>query len=403
MAACRGRRMNTAETLWGLVGTELIVFGVFWLFVPQPSRAGSQGMHALAWFNLCLGAGLVLLALRHKLPGPITGVGADALVVLGLALLWRGSALQFTGNASREPLFIAGLAFVLIFAAAWAWPEQGELRLILLYPLLAAMVLRAAWFAVPVALQRSDPRARARALVRLVASLTALWLSSQALGAVLWGWSLDLSISTTRTLVMAYGALIAVTLVNLALSFIVVRTLVRRLESLANRDAMTGLRNRRALWDGLHRRWEGWQRSRTRFALLSLDVDHFKSINDVFGHTTGDAVLLAMAKVLQAQARPSDDVVRAGGDEFVVVLDAVADEPTARAFAERLRLAVQAMEVPPVLGTQGVTISVGLAMVEETDTQAADTLARSDQALYQAKAAGRNRVSSDGAATAPRP
>ncbi len=61
------------------------------------------------------------------------------------------------------------------------------------------------------------------------------------------------------------------------------------------------------------------------------------------------------------------------------------------------------MEVPQVLGTQGVTISVGLAMVEETDTQAADTLARSDQALYQAKAAGRNRVSSDGAAAAPRP
>lgn len=403
MVACRGRRMNTAQTLWGLVGTELLVFGVFWLCVPQPSRMGNHGVRALAWFNLCLGAALVLVALRHWLPGPIGSVGADGLVLLALALLWRGSALQFTKSASREPLLIAGLAFMLICVAAWSWPEQGQLRLILLYPLLAAMVLRAAWLAVPVALQPGDPRTRARSLLRVVAALTALWLLLRALGAVLWDWNLDVSVSTTGTVAMAYGALMAATLVNLALSFIVVRTLVRRLEGLVNRDAMTGLLNRRALWDGLHRRWEGWQRSRTRFALLSLDVDHFKSINDQLGHATGDAVLQAVAKVLQAQARPSDDVVRYGGDEFVVVLDAVADESAARAFAERLRSAVEAMALAPALGRQHVTISVGLAMVEERDAQADDTLARSDQALYQAKAAGRNRVSSDGAMTEPTP
>lgn len=395
--------MNSVQPLWGLVGTELLVFGVFWLFVPQPSRVGNHGMRSLAWFNLCLGAGLILIALRHRLPGLITDVGADGLILLALALLWRGSAVQFTGKSSREPVLIAGLTFVLIFVAAWAWPEQNGLRLILLYPLLAAMVLRAAWFAVPVALQPSDPRARARNLVRVVASVSALWLLVRAMGAVLWGWGLDISVSALGTVIMAYGALIAATLVNLALSFIVVRSLVRRLESLANRDAMTGLLNRRALWDGLHRRWQAWQRSRTRFALLSLDVDHFKSINDVFGHATGDAVVQAVAKVLSTHARPSDDVVRAGGDEFVVVLDAVTDEPTARAFAERLRMAVQAMVVPPVLGTQRVTISVGLAVVEQADVQAADTLARSDQALYQAKAAGRNCVCSNGAVVAPRP
>lgn len=395
--------MNSVQPLWGLVGTELLVFGVFWLYVPQPSRVGNHGMRSLAWFNLCLGGGLILIALRHRLPGLITDVGADGLIVLALALLWRGSAVQFTGKTSREPVLIAGLTFVLIFVAAWAWPEQNGLRLILLYPLLAAMVLRAAWFAVPVALQPSDPRARARNLVRVVASVSALWLLVRALGAALWGWSLDISVSALGTVIMAYGALMAATLVNLALSFIVVRSLVQRLESLANRDAMTGLLNRRALWDGLHRRWQAWQRSRTRFALLSLDVDHFKSINDVFGHATGDAVVQAVAKVLSTHARPSDDVVRAGGDEFVVVLDAVADEPTARAFAERLRMAVQAMVVPPVLGTQRVTISVGLAVVEQADVQAADTLARSDQALYQAKAAGRNCVCSNGAVMAPRP
>ena len=81
--------MNSVQDLWGLAGAELIVFGVFWLFIPQPSRPGRRGMRSLAWFNLCLGAGLVLIALRHRLPGLRTEGGADALIVLALALLWR--------------------------------------------------------------------------------------------------------------------------------------------------------------------------------------------------------------------------------------------------------------------------------------------------------------------------
>jgi diguanylate cyclase (GGDEF)-like protein len=157
----------------------------------------------------------------------------------------------------------------------------------------------------------------------------------------------------------------------------------------ARRDRLTGLLNRRALEvalaDALARR----KRLNEAVALLLLDIDHFKRVNDTHGHAAGDVVLRAVATALTSGVREIDKVFRFGGEEFVVLLYA-ADRTAALATAERLRAAVAAQPIATDGHTIPVTISVGLATALDEDSDG--LLRAADAALYRAKAEGRNRV-----------
>jgi diguanylate cyclase (GGDEF)-like protein len=120
-----------------------------------------------------------------------------------------------------------------------------------------------------------------------------------------------------------------------------------------------------------------------------IDIDHFKRVNDTFGHLIGDEVLLLVAGILQSTFRQEDRVYRFGGEEFVVLLRAP-DVAWATAALERLRLAVQAHRFPQV---EHVTVSVGFSMIRRHDTPSG-AFDRADQAVYQAKSLGRNRICS---------
>lgn len=167
--------------------------------------------------------------------------------------------------------------------------------------------------------------------------------------------------------------------------------LQRRAESqlaeLAMRDALTGLYNRRYLVERLATRGPVGEHGK---ALLFVDLDDFKTVNDQHGHDVGDAVILAVAKRLSAHSRDHDVVVRLGGDEFVVLLDGVVGEDV-NAIAERM---VEAIAAPIVVGRLSlhVTASCGF-VVAEPGTPRAGLLEAADAAMYRAKRAGRNRVS----------
>lgn len=164
------------------------------------------------------------------------------------------------------------------------------------------------------------------------------------------------------------------------------------LQGLAHRDALTGLHNRRWLQARLEDELARQRRSCQPLALLLLDVDHFKHVNDTLGHAEGDNVLKGVARCLQAGSRATDAAARFGGEEFVVLLP---DTPLegALAVAEKLRAAVAQAPGMPL----PVTISIGVAMALPGDGRAAAALLeRADRALYAAKAAGRNRVVSEG-------
>ena len=159
---------------------------------------------------------------------------------------------------------------------------------------------------------------------------------------------------------------------------------------LATVDPLTGAYNRRQGDALLAAEFSRRSRDGRTFAVLLLDVDHFKSVNDRFGHPAGDAVLRALVEACQASLRPIDLVVRWGGEEFLAVLpdtDAVA----AMAAAERMRNALAATEVVvPDTPTIRFTVSVGVAV--STGVSPNDLLRRADIALYAAKEGGRNRV-----------
>ncbi|MDN5843582.1 MAG: GGDEF domain-containing protein [Alcaligenaceae bacterium] len=123
-------------------------------------------------------------------------------------------------------------------------------------------------------------------------------------------------------------------------------------------------------------------------AIVMIDVDHFKAVNDKFGHAAGDEVLKAMTALIVAEARSEDVVARMGGEEFVILLSETGSDP-ARRFAERLRSTIEQTNFDKV---GNVTISLGVACCPANGTDVRDALALADAALYRAKEAGRNRV-----------
>ena len=163
----------------------------------------------------------------------------------------------------------------------------------------------------------------------------------------------------------------------------------RELEQLATRDALTGVHNRRRFDDKLNECLEVAQRTAQGFAVLLIDADHFKKVNDTYGHPAGDAVLQTLARVLGETTRAVDFVARYGGEEFVVLLPHTADAGHAMAAAEKIRTAIADATFP---GPGRLTVSIGASLWQPADPDAGSLIARADAALYQAKAAGRNRV-----------
>ena len=158
----------------------------------------------------------------------------------------------------------------------------------------------------------------------------------------------------------------------------------------ARQDVLTGLANRRALFDAagnVHAEWP----VRGPYAAIMLDLDHFKVINDRFGHGGGDEALRIVAAFLAATARPQDIVARLGGEEFVIVLPACSTAD-AMAIAEALRLGMHRLTVVVAGRAVDLTASLGLAVVDDDDSDFAALLDRADQALYAAKTAGRDRI-----------
>ena len=166
-----------------------------------------------------------------------------------------------------------------------------------------------------------------------------------------------------------------------------------RLEALATTDAVTTLLNRRALVDRLSHEMERARRYGTPLALLMVDLDHFKDINDTHGHLVGDEALREVARVLHSAVRNVDIVARYGGEEFAIVLPETSNEG-AVAFAERVRERVaEHVFANERLPSLRITVSVGVASVPSADIESVeDFFARSDEALYRAKAGGRNQV-----------
>ncbi len=165
---------------------------------------------------------------------------------------------------------------------------------------------------------------------------------------------------------------------------------VSELEKLALLDPLTQLANRRYIEMNLHSRLEELRRYQWPFGILFLDIDHFKLINDTYGHAMGDEILRMVARTFTANMRTSDIVGRWGGEEFVAIVRNI-DYQNLYNFAERLRILVAESHLIKESAVIQVTISIGGTLACADDT-VESLLQRADQLMYQSKTAGRNRV-----------
>jgi diguanylate cyclase (GGDEF)-like protein len=187
------------------------------------------------------------------------------------------------------------------------------------------------------------------------------------------------------------------------LSYTDVTDLVRHaeeLEHLATTDEMTGMCNRRHFLALAEDEWRRFQHNGEPFALLILDVDLFKSINDRFGHDAGDTVIKSIAGIFQYEKRNTDVLARIGGEEFVLLLP-MTRRDEAMGLAEKLRQHVEAAPFDADGESLRLTISIGVAEAEIGMAGIGELMKCADQALYDAKRGGRNRVKSRSRQTAP--
>lgn len=167
--------------------------------------------------------------------------------------------------------------------------------------------------------------------------------------------------------------------------------MMSRLRSASTHDLLTGLANRRLLLGQLPGLLAISRRRGDPLCLLMLDLDHFKRVNDTYGHAVGDQTLSALARSIERDVRLGDLVARFGGEEFVVVCPNT-DEQAGVLIAERIRESIASLSEAD-LGFDGVqTVSIGLAVSSKAVDSPADLLERADQALYEAKSSGRDRV-----------
>jgi diguanylate cyclase (GGDEF)-like protein len=169
----------------------------------------------------------------------------------------------------------------------------------------------------------------------------------------------------------------------------------RKLHHASLTDALTQLPNRRSAMEHLGRSWSAARANAECFAVIMADIDHFKKVNDQFGHHVGDEVLATVGKVLRKSVRTEDQVFRLGGEEFLFICPNT-DLKGGLLAAERVRRAVEGTIIQKDSFAKNVTISLGVATYEKSLEKVEDLVNRADEASYRSKTAGRNRVSVHG-------
>ena len=163
------------------------------------------------------------------------------------------------------------------------------------------------------------------------------------------------------------------------------------LHTMAGRDPLTGIFNTRMYYTVGEQIFQLALRDQVPLSMLFIDIDHFKSINDEFGHDAGDRVLIKVANAIKNALRKSDVTARIGGEEFAVILPKT-DLMGGQQIAEKIRQSVELLECDDKENVLQVTASIGVAMIDNSDTGLDDIKRRSDKAMYEAKRTGRNRV-----------
>ncbi len=316
---------------WFSDGLGLLILTPLLLSIWPPALRATEERAALKWYDgiAVVGALAVLAAFLFSERGMFHGVSVRPVLLLPLAVY---AAARFSMRTTT--LVMAGIAFLVLFVTRNGQQPFGDLPVHDTAVWVQEVLFSMGIVSLGLAALLSQLRANRRELEMRVQERTAQLQAANA-----------------------------------------------QLEKLAVTDALTGLLNRRALSGLCRREIERAQRHRRDLAVIMFDVDHFKAVNDRYGHAAGDVVLKQVAGVTAQTTRSTDTIARYGGEEFVLIAPET-DRASALELAERMRLALQSAEIRIDNQSLGVTASFGVAMLRGDDSRPEDVLRRADEALY---------------------
>jgi diguanylate cyclase (GGDEF)-like protein len=348
---------------------------------------------AASWrIGTLLAAGAsILFTVQNALPPAFILPFINGLALLGFTGYWR-ALRQFYGKQDSWWLTAPaafGVTVVFLFAA----PQPAHNILIRIIAVSLAWLVIFSGCIAALRSARKDLAVSRRVLTGiflaeiLFMGFRAAWYTWAGLTA-----SVEL-LSAGSWLNLASPLMIAVLPVIGTTAFVLMcsERLRRQWEHAASTDYLTGLANRRTMTDAGASRFMSSRQGQGRLALAVVDIDHFKAVNDNYGHDVGDSALKHVAARLQAACREPELPARQGGEEFVVLFDDV-DAGGAYAAGERLRQSVEAVRFSEKDVALKLTVSIGVAVLREDDADFDNLLRRADLALYAAKNGGRNRV-----------
>jgi diguanylate cyclase (GGDEF)-like protein len=384
--------MTNTQTLLAALTLQQAFFGLMWLFAGRLRLGRRAARH---WGGACLlfAAGMALVLMRGQI-SPWLGLWLGNLTLLAGFMVVRRGVLRFArrDTVAKDVEQLAIVAAVGALLALHIRYDLGFLWVVWPVSLAMAWVLCRAALEVVHAFGDEFGRAAARACALPFAVFGGLFVLRSVLA--------PLAQSTVARPIDADAAasvgLLLVSIacgltINAALIAMVINRLVIRLRRASDHDMLTGTLNRRGMATRLTAEERRRRRQGSGYALLSVDIDHFKRINDRYGHEAGDIVLAAVARAIAGVMRESDSLGRMGGEEFCALLPDT-DLAGAGRTARRLMAALAQLSFPSVDATLRVSVSIGIAAADDSGDSLASLQRRVDTALYAAKAGGRNRV-----------
>ncbi|MCU7843246.1 MAG: GGDEF domain-containing protein [Candidatus Thiodiazotropha sp. (ex Monitilora ramsayi)] len=351
-------------------------------------RQAIPGLKQLAWALVANSGYYLVLGARGQIPDLLAiGVGN----MLGSLTLTLVLLAVLCSRHARMPPVLYIMPVVMMLVVSLVLIHDRESRLIIASFILSYQIALILW-----ALLRAGKIIVGRG--RMIMAITCMvGMSTMAYRALAYwlGWHEITPFQSRDALTTLFYMINYLGMFFLAFGFVLttVEQGAEQNRRMALEDPLTGLSNRRALFGAMDKLFARAEAAGQPLSLMIIDVDHFKNVNDRFGHQVGDTVLQHVATTIKQRLRSNDIVGRIGGEEFLAILP---DTPSdgAERVAEELR---QTMESKPVVADEqeiGVTISIGLYSSEQfAATQTPDTvIAKADEALYRAKTNGRNRV-----------
>ncbi|WP_124951126.1 GGDEF domain-containing protein [Sulfuriferula thiophila] len=356
------------------------------------NAGNDRGIRQWVYANLCIGLGLGLAFFFHT---PTPGYGWA--VVAGSTLISAAIGLQYHGlqefKGVRSDWRIAALIVSAVFALNfWLAVLQPDVTI----RSIANSLIYAVGYAAcaRLLLVRTEPSMKSAcwftglsfALLALVLFVRGLFIWHSHAG-IYQGVYTQLPVNT----LLFFIATVVQLFVTFGFVLMLNNRLVAEVQKLALRDMLTGAFNRRDLEAEAAVQWARHLRTGDTLAIMMLDIDLFKSVNDQYGHQTGDEVLRHLARIAQSVIRGDDYFARYGGEEFCILMPSTTEQE-ALVLAERLRTTYAAATIEFSGKPMNSTISVGIADSMQTDSSFSSLIAAADQALYRAKQEGRNRV-----------